>query len=121
MHDVVPVRGREGSQSNAGSTTHLGAHTENASEPDHRTPAFVLLYCLRADHEGEAETLFFSVHDLIERLTPEEVAVLRRDEFRPAPPESHKLGGTHAPAPFRPVLSGPEDAPAIRLHTASTE
>lgn len=51
VQDVVPVKGEENVQGNSGSVL-LNFHTENAFH-DHR-PDFVMLFCLRADHEGVA-------------------------------------------------------------------
>lgn len=113
VQNVVPVPGQEKFQGNAGSVE-LTFHTENAFHP-HR-PDYVLLLCLRADHEGVAELRTCSVRKLLPHLTDRAREALRRPEFVTEPPPSFGAGAgvSHA------VLTGSPADPDLCFDEAAT-
>ncbi|WP_238014770.1 TauD/TfdA family dioxygenase [Dactylosporangium sp. AC04546] len=115
VQDVVPVPGHEEFQGNAGSVR-LSFHNENAFHP-HR-PDYVLLLCLRADHERTAGLRTAGIREMLPRLDGAVVAALRSPEFVTAPPPSFGAGGGGTEP--HPVLSGPEEDPDMRVDLAAT-
>ncbi|WP_086661051.1 TauD/TfdA family dioxygenase [Lentzea kentuckyensis] len=115
VQNVVPVPGRESSQSNAGSVP-LEMHVENAFHP-HR-PDFVGLLCLRNDHSGTAGTLVSSIRRALPLLPAEVVEVLARPRFvTAAPPSFHSDAATEP----HPVLGGDTADPNVVVDFAATE
>lgn len=105
VQDVVPVPGQERVQGNVGSVE-LTFHTENAFHP-HR-PDYVMLLCLRPDHEGVAELRTSCVRRVLPLLTPPTRAALGRPEYvTEAPPSFGPAGQGTAHA----VLTGDPDDP----------
>ena len=104
VQDVVPVPGQEEVQGNVGSVE-LTFHTENAFHP-HR-PDYVMLLCLRLDHEGVAQLRTSCVRRVLPLLTPRTREALGRPEYvTEAPPSFGLIGEGTAHA----VLTGdPED------------
>lgn len=115
VQDVVPVPGREAVQGNAGSAL-LSFHNENAFH-DHR-PDYVMLLCLRPDHDRVAALRTVCVREALPLLPPDAIAVLSAPEFLTAPPPSFGDGGG-APTPHA-VLSGDADDPDLRVDFAAT-
>ncbi|QMU77960.1 L-asparagine oxygenase [Streptacidiphilus sp. PB12-B1b] len=115
VQDVVPVPGQEEFQGNAGSVR-LGFHNENAFHP-HR-PDFVMLLCLRSDHEGIAGLRTSCVRQVLPLLTPDARTALSAPEFVTAPPPSFGAGsgGTEPHA----VLHGAPDDPDLRVDLEAT-
>ena len=115
VQDVVPVPGSEDFQGNAGSVL-LSFHTENAFH-QHR-PDFVMLLCLRADHDRTAALRVASARELVPVLSSTAVTALFQPEFITSPPPSFGAAGdTTAP---HAVLTGAADDPDIRLDTSAT-
>lgn len=114
VQNVVPVPGRERSQSNAGSRT-LEMHVENAFHP-HR-PDLVALSCLRTDHDGIGGLQIASVRAALGRVAREHRRVLAEPRFRTDPPPS--FGGA-GQAVVHSVLTGADDDPDVRVDFAST-
>ncbi|MFJ1551052.1 TauD/TfdA family dioxygenase [Streptomyces sp. NPDC088246] len=114
VQNVVPVPGREASQSNAGSGTLLELHTENAFHP-HR-PDYVGLFCLCNDHSGTAGTLVSSIRRALALLPPEVVEVRMQQRFVTEPP-SFRSG---APTTAHAVLEGAADDPNIQVDFSAT-
>ncbi|MFI5828668.1 TauD/TfdA family dioxygenase [Streptomyces sp. NPDC051578] len=113
VQNVVPIPGREESQSNAGSTL-LELHVENAFHP-HR-PDYVGLFCLRNDHTNTAGTFVSSIRRAL-ALLPEEVReVLAAPRFATEPPPSFRSGET----PRHPVLEGDPQDPNVRVDFHAT-
>ncbi|WP_191873681.1 TauD/TfdA family dioxygenase [Streptomyces filipinensis] len=114
VQNVVPVPGREESQSNAGSIP-LELHVENAFHA-HR-PDFVGLLCLRNDHSGTAGTLVSSVRRAV-RLLPDDVRdVLFQPRFvTEAPPSFRSANSVEG----HPVLEGMPDDPNVRVDFNAT-
>ncbi|WP_318199480.1 clavaminate synthase family protein [Streptomyces sp. SCL15-4] len=115
VQDVVPVPGQEEFQGNAGSTP-LSFHTENAFH-EHR-PDFVMLLCLRADHDGTAALRTGSVRQALPALPDRTREILRLPEFSTQPPPSFGTAGGSTPP--GPVLCGDADDPDLRVDFAAT-
>ncbi|GAA2816402.1 TauD/TfdA family dioxygenase [Crossiella cryophila] len=114
VQDVVPVPGQEEFQGNAGSVE-LTFHTENAFHP-HR-PDYVLLLCLRADHEGIAELRTCCTRRILPELSAQSRDALGRAEFvTEAPPSfgGNGEGVVHA------ILSGDPADPDLCFDEAAT-
>ncbi|MFF2810195.1 TauD/TfdA family dioxygenase [Streptomyces sp. NPDC058000] len=116
VQNVVPVPGQEDYQSNAGSVL-LTFHTENAFHP-HR-PDFVMLLCLRADHERVAGLRTACIREVLPLISEESRQALFSREFVTAPPPSFGLDGAGT-APHA-VLTGAPDDPDICVDLAATE
>lgn len=114
VQNVVPVPGREESQSNAGSTL-LELHVENAFHP-HR-PDYVGLFCLRNDHSGTAGTLVSSIRNALPLIPDDAAEALLSDRFVTQPPPSFHAGDS---APRHPVLEGDRTDPNIRVDFSAT-
>ncbi|GAA0625375.1 clavaminate synthase family protein [Kutzneria viridogrisea] len=114
VQDVVPVPGKEDFQGNAGSVR-LTMHNENAFHA-HR-PDYVMLLCLRPDHERVAGLRVSSVRGALPKLSPRTRDVLAQPDFRTDPPPSFGDGGTperHA------VLHGDPADPDLRVDFTAT-
>jgi L-asparagine oxygenase len=115
IQNVVPVKGEEKVQSNAGSTA-LELHIENAFHPCR--PDFVVLLCLRCDHDGRAGLLVAPGRRAV-RLLPDDAArVLYEPRFVTVPPPS--FGTAEDAKTFHPLLEGAPDDPAVRLDLHAT-
>jgi L-asparagine oxygenase len=115
VQDVVPVPGKERFQGNAGSVL-LSFHIENAFH-EHR-PDFVLLVCLRADHQRVAGLRTACVRQALPLLSPSGRAALSSAEFTTAAPPS--FGGNAGSADRHAVLFGAPDDPNLRVDFAAT-
>ncbi|MFI5800325.1 TauD/TfdA family dioxygenase [Streptomyces sp. NPDC051677] len=115
VQDVVPVPGREAFQGNAGSVL-LSFHTENAFH-EHR-PDYVMLLCLRADHEGVAGTRTACVREVLDLLGPAARKSLSLPRFITEAPPS--FGAGCKGALHHPVLGGSWDDPDLRVDFAAT-
>lgn len=115
VQDVVPVPGHEAFQGNAGSVL-LEFHNENAFHP-HR-PDFVMLLCLRPDHERIAGLRTACIRQAAPRLSEQSRETLHSEEFITQPPPSFGLDsqGTEPHA----VLTGAPDDPDVRVDFAAT-
>ncbi|MEV8067279.1 TauD/TfdA family dioxygenase [Streptomyces sp. NPDC085995] len=116
VHDVIPVPGSEEFQGNEGSAL-LTFHNENAFHP-HR-PDFVLLLCVRADHDRVAGLRTASIRQVHHLLGDAHREALFRPEFSTAPPPSFALPATHSQP--HPVLSGAREDPDLLIDFAATE
>ncbi|QUQ64547.1 TauD/TfdA family dioxygenase [Kutzneria sp. CA-103260] len=117
VQDVVPVPGSEEFQGNEGSVL-LALHTENAFH-DHR-PDYVLLLCLRADHDRVASLRTASVRQALAVLAEDVCEALRRNDFITEPPPSF-ASGPRAVEPLRhAVLSGAPEDPDLVVDFAAT-
>jgi L-asparagine oxygenase len=115
VQDVVPVPGKEDFEGNAGSTP-LSFHIENAFHA-HR-PDFVMLLCLRADHDGAAGLRTGSIRQALPTLPERTREVLYRPEFSTQPPPS--FGAAAGGEPPRPLLSGDARDPDLRVDFSAT-
>jgi L-asparagine oxygenase len=116
VQDVVPVPGRERLQANSGSVR-LTFHTENAFH-QHR-PDFVLLLCVRPDHDGVAELRTVCSRQLLPKLSDSSRRVLASDSFVTEAPPSFGAGAGDAQP--HPVLPGALDDPDLRVDEAATQ
>jgi L-asparagine oxygenase len=116
VHDVVPVPGSEEFQGNEGSAL-LTFHNENAFHP-HR-PDFVLLLCVRADHDRVAGLRTASIRQVHHLLGADHRETLFRPEFTTAPPPSFALPAAQSRP--HPVLSGAPEDPDLLVDFAATE
>ncbi|SBU98641.1 L-asparagine oxygenase [Streptomyces sp. Ncost-T6T-1] len=116
VQDVVPVPGREEFQGNAGSVD-LMMHNENAFH-GHR-PDYVMLLCLRPDHEKVAGLTTSSIREALPLLSAEARDSLARPEFATLPPPS--FGSSGGSTSEHAVLTGSSDDPEIRIDFAATE
>lgn len=114
VQNVVPVPGREESQSNAGSTP-LELHVENAFHP-HR-PDFVGLLCLRGDRDNAAGTLVSSIRRALRLLAPETRQVLHQERFTTVPPPSFRSGDA---AVAHAVLTADPEDPNVKVDFHAT-
>ncbi|WP_194819718.1 TauD/TfdA family dioxygenase [Nocardia sp. XZ_19_385] len=115
VQDVVPIRGKETFSGNAGSVL-LTFHNENAfhlHEPD-----YVVLLCLRADHDRVAGLRTACLREVLPLLSAASRKALSEPEFVTAPPPSFPAdNGARDP---KPLLSGEPDDPDIRMATIAT-
>ncbi len=115
VQDVVPVPGKERFSGNAGSAL-LTFHNENAF---HRhEPDYLLLLCLRADHDRAAGLRTACLRNVLALLGDGCREALFAPEFITAPPPSFADDG-EARAP-QPVLFGEPDDPDMRMATIAT-
>lgn len=115
VQNVVPVPGKEEVQGNVGSA-HLTFHTENAFH--HHRPDFVLLGCVRPDHERIAELRLVCSRQVLPKLGEQARSALSSAEFVTAPPPS--FGATSGEVPPRAVLRGDPDDPDLCVDQAAT-
>ncbi|MFG1796164.1 TauD/TfdA family dioxygenase [Nocardia sp. NPDC049149] len=115
VQDVVPIRGKESFSGNAGSVL-LTFHNENAFHQ--HEPDYVLLLCLRADHDRVAGLRTACLREVLPLLPEATTQVLSAPEFITAPPPSFGSDDTER-AP-QPILSGAPDDPDIRMATIAT-
>lgn len=116
VQNVVPVPGKERLQANSGSVR-LTFHTENAFHP-HR-PDFVLLLCVRPDHEESAELRTCSSRQVLPKLSEQAREALSSSWFvTQAPPSFGVNAGSTQP---HAVLAGDPDDPDLRVDEAATK
>jgi len=115
VQDIVPVPGKESFSGNAGSAL-LTFHNENAF---HRhEPDYLLLLCLRADHDQAAGLRIACLREALPLLGEPAREALFAPEFITAPPPSFGRD-TRARAP-QPVLFGEPGDPDMRMATIAT-
>jgi L-asparagine oxygenase len=114
VQNVLPVRGMEASQSNAGSEP-LDFHVENAFHP-HR-PDYVGLLCLRSDHKKIAETLVSSIRQAFPAISEADLDILRKPRFVTEAPPSFGTDGHTAP---HAILDASSEDPNIVLDFQAT-
>ena len=115
VQDVVPVPGRERFSGNAGSVL-LTFHNENAFHQ--HEPDWVLLLCLRADHERVAGLRTACLREVLPLLSAADLEVLFAPEFILAPPPS--FGADDTERSPQPVLFGSPEDPDMRMATIAT-
>lgn len=115
VQNVVPVPGKEDFQGNSGSVL-LSSHTENAFHP-HR-PDFLMLLCLRADHDRVARLTTACVRTALPLLSEDAREGLFSPEFVTEPPPSFgRRGGPTSP---HAVLFGAPEDPDLRVDFSAT-
>ncbi|MEU7177575.1 MULTISPECIES: TauD/TfdA family dioxygenase [Streptomyces] len=120
IHDVVPVPSGATSQTNQGSTVFLNFHNDIVHDAGGRydvsNPDFLVLNCLRADHEGVAATHYADARDIARALDAHTLEVLRSPLFRLNAPGSYVrdvVGGSEVLSDPVGLIGGPQDAPEI--------
>jgi L-asparagine oxygenase len=114
VQDVVPVPGKEEFQGNAGSVR-LSFHVENAFH-EHR-PDYVMLLCLRPDHERAAGLRTACIRTVLPALAADTTQALFSNEFVTESPPSFSAGGAMS---AHPVLFGAPEDPDLRIDFAAT-
>lgn len=110
--NVIPTPGNATKLSSESSSILLGFHTEMAFHP--YLPDYILLLCLRPDHENAAKTITASVRMVLSELTLRERAVLFEPAFRPGIDYSFgSPNGTKGNGPLLPVLHGDPYDPCL--------
>ena len=119
------VAGGETTQSNRGSKVFLSFHNDSVYDPsmvfNSHNPDFILLLCLRADPQGEAETMYVDAREVHKQLGAATTRVLSEPRFRMAAPSNYTLLIHGAKADEKvwsepvPVLTGPPAYPEIYL------
>ncbi|MFF1478050.1 TauD/TfdA family dioxygenase [Streptomyces sp. NPDC058301] len=115
VQNVVPVPGREGQQSNAGSVR-LEMHSENAFHPNR--PDHVGLLCVRDDPTGGARLTTSSVRRAVPLLPDATRRVLSEERFMTEPPPS--FGGPGGVTPNHALLRGALEDPDLLVDFAAT-
>ncbi|MES4908350.1 MULTISPECIES: TauD/TfdA family dioxygenase [unclassified Streptomyces] len=119
IHDVIPVADGATSQTNRSSTVFLNFHNDivydaagsyNVSNPD-----FLVLNCLRADHEGVAGTYYADARDVCQALDASSLKLLREPLYRLNAPGGYArmAGKDEILSDPVPIISGPEWSPEI--------
>jgi L-asparagine oxygenase len=95
VQNVFPIETQSHSPSNESSSSVLDLHTElvfSRRKPtcplDAESPDFILLWCLRGDPDGTAETLVAAIEDLCALLGPSDLSVLSQARFELRAPYS---------------------------------
>lgn len=113
FQNVCPTRHNEAEWSSESSRILLPFHTETAFHP--HMPGYVLLYCLRPDHAGLAQTLIASVRRILPRLTAGQIEILRRAAFETGIDYSFgSTTGRRGGGPITPILYGDAQDPYFR-------
>ncbi|MFE5814142.1 TauD/TfdA family dioxygenase [Streptomyces sp. NPDC056479] len=122
VHDVIPVPGGAMTQTNQGSEVFLNFHSDIMHDVigryDIANPDFLVLSCLRADHEGIAGTHYADARDISAALAPEVLETLRSPLFRLNAPGSYVrdvAGGAEVLSDPVPMISGNDEYPEIAI------
>jgi L-asparagine oxygenase len=115
VQNVVPVPGKESFSGNAGSLL-LTFHNENAFHQ--HEPDYLLLLCLRADHDQTAGLRTACLREVLPLLSDSAREALFAPEFITAPPPS--FGHDTQTRTPQPVLSGEPADPDMRMATIAT-
>jgi len=122
VQDILPVAGYEQTQQSISATVILKMHVEMAFSP-YRCD-YVVLMCLRQDHDRVAGTTVSSIDRILPLLEAGTIATLREPRYRTTVDESFLRGeGLQGPLWVDGIcpLSGPRDRPHLRVDYAETE
>jgi L-asparagine oxygenase len=121
VQDVLPVAGDEQTQNSTSSDVRLKDHVEMAFS-EYR-PDFVVLACLRPDHNRIAATMLASGRRALELLDASTLEVLRQERFKTAVDESFLRSGSYSEriwiGPIA-VVAGEKERPWLRADFAET-
>ncbi len=113
-HNICPVQKNETELSSESSAILLDFHTETAFHP--LMPDFVLLYCLRSDHDGEAKTEVASTREIIKNIPIGLRGILFQSCFRTGIDFSFgSESGTQGNGPLLPIFTGNPYDPFMRF------
>jgi L-asparagine oxygenase len=109
FQNLAPVKNQEAIQSSGGSKTRLQFHRETVFHP--YAPEYLLLFCLRPDHDHVAETTYASVNHALPLLSQEHRELLFQPLYRTGVDYSFgNMQTVKGNGPILPVLYGnPED------------
>jgi hypothetical protein len=109
FQNLAPVQGQETIQASSGSQTRLQFHRETVFHP--YAPEYLLLFCLRPDHDRVAETTYASINHALPLLSTEHRELLFQPLYRTG--IDYSFGNTQTikgNGPVLPVLYGnPQD------------
>jgi len=111
IHNVSPVKGQETSKSNEGSMQDFHLHTEVAHHS--QRPHFVVLICIRQDHQRAAVTYVTDISTIFPSLDKEDVVRLRQPEYVIYAPASF---GPGIPPARTAILSGSDSPLELRVN-----
>lgn len=112
FQNLVPVKDSEEVQSSSGSKTRLQFHRETVFHP--YPPEFLLLFCLRPDHERLAETTYASITHALPLLSAEHRELLFQPLYRTGIDYSFgNVNSDKANGPVLPVLYGNRNDPFL--------
>lgn len=112
FQNLVPVPGSEGIQASSGSQTRLQFHRETVFHP--YPPEFLLLFCLRPDHDRMAETTYASITHALPRLSKTHQDLLFQPLYRTGIDYSFgNVQSSKANGPVLPVLYGNRNDPFL--------
>jgi L-asparagine oxygenase len=119
IQDVIPQKGLEHTQSNAGSDE-FGWHSDDAPlRRPHRAES-IALYCI--NNEGGAKTMFAPLDEIIRPMNPMDVDVLSQPRFRFRIPESFNFhGGKMLYTEPRPIITNDWAGSEISVATYSVQ
>ncbi len=111
FQNLVPTPGSEEVQSSEGSRTRLQFHRETVFHP--YPPEFLLLFCLRPDHDRVAETTYASISHALPLLSERERELLFEPLYRTGIDYSFGNLQTLTNGPILPVLYGRREDPFL--------
>lgn len=112
FQNLAPVKGQETIQSSGGSQTRLQFHRETVFHP--YAPEYLLLFCLRPDHDRIAETTYASITHALPLLSDEHRSLLFQPLYRTGIDYSFgNLQTVKGNGPVLPVLYGNPDDPFL--------
>jgi hypothetical protein len=112
FQNLAPVKGTETIQSSSGSKTRLLFHRETGFHP--YAPEYLLLFCLRPDHDRIAETIYASISHAMPLLSAEHRDLLFQPLYRTG--IDYSFGNLHnvkGSGPVIPVLYGNRNNPFL--------
>lgn len=101
IHEIIPLAGKENTNSNAGRKD-FPWHTDNAGLPKECRPDYLALSGLIND--AKAKTLVLSVEDVVAALSAKDIELLSQPLFCLSMPESFDFGGGQVFTEKRPIL-----------------
>jgi L-asparagine oxygenase len=112
FQNLAPVKGTEQVQSSSGSQTRLQFHRETVFHP--YAPEYLLLFCLRPDHDRLAETTYASITHALPLLSAEHLDLLFKPLYRTGIDYSFgNLQTIKGNGPVMPVLYGNRSDPFL--------
>lgn len=120
FHDVNPVRGTIRPLSSKGAELSLPFHSDSAAN-DHR-PDYLVLWGIRTASGDPVPTGYAEVGAALRLLDDRTIQTLREERFRLLAPTIADLGPDDIDlSPPVSLVTGPAQAPEIRVHTSRTE
>jgi L-asparagine oxygenase len=112
IQNLCPIESRRKTASSEGFDYELLLHTDDAFHP--RRPDYLMLYCVRPDHENEAATLVSGIQGALEKVGEAKRRILRSPLYLFRAPDSWNNR-----VPFqnegRPIVVGHETSPLAML------